>query len=570
MAMGGPGMGMGGRQGGMAGGRAGGMMGMMGMMGGMMGGKMGVPDAGEALDDDPYLIVAVVEIESPKSVKLFNAGKPITVKHRWGRSSLVRKSPALEAVLVETAAGKRLPSIHNQFLARHADLLKNPSTDEALKLARWALQNGLIGDFESVMDKLAESDKANSVVAAYLKIKAELAKPPAKTNVAAKWKGKILDGYNVAESDKHHYAILYNSSATDGAKEQLDRLEKSFKGFYYWWALRGITLPLPAERLTAVWTDRGDDFRKLQKNLTASPVLTDSFVARREGLAVFSSKRGDAPYVTLDTSSKSLWTAGFVRNEVIKGARSGIPRGVSEADKQNARIRSLLLKSLEEEWEATGMSHEASRQLLFASKLLPPKVNAPEWLQFGMASFFETPLQSPFGGPGGVSPYWLPRFKEYNKAKRYGSAADALQGVITDAHFRAAPAPGDTHEASLRRARAAAWSLTYFLAQTNLPGLQKYFKELARMPRDIELDAKVLETAFARAFDCVNADRTPNQAKLAGLAGRWVSFMTEQPLEAAAVHKTIRDFYARMSRTPAGARPKGDTGLGATGVLPPE
>jgi len=467
-----------------------------------------------------------------------------------------------------------LPSVHKQFQARQTELLKSPSTDEAIKLARWALHNGLITDFESVMDKLAETDKTNSLVAAYLKIKADLAKPVGKTDVAAKWKGKILDGYNVAESDKHHYAILHNSPGADACKEQLDRLERSFKGFYYWWALRGITLPLPQERLVAVWTDRGADFRKLQKNLTASPVLTDSFVARREGLAVFSSKRGDAPYISLDVSSKQLWTAGFVRNDVIKGVngiKGGIPRGASESQKQEARIRSLLLKALEEEWEATGMSHEASRQLLFAAKLLPPKVHVPEWLQFGMASFFETPLQSPFGGPGGASPYWLPRFKEYYdpaKAKRYGSTpAEALLGVITDAHFRARLAPGDTPEASLRRARAAAWALTYFLAQTNLEGLRRYFKELGRMPRDIELDAKVLEAAFARAFDCANPDRTPNRDKLASLAGRWINFTQTQPLEAEAVHKTIRNFYSRMSRsntTPGGP------GLGGAAVLPPE
>ena len=73
------------------------------------------------------------------------------------------------------------------------------------------------------------------------------------------------------------------------------------------------------------------------------------------------------------------------------------------------------------------------------------------------------------------------------------------------------------------------------------------------MPRDIELDAVVLKAAFARAFDCVNADRTPNDTKLAALAQRWVEFTKGQSMDAEAVHKTIRDFYKQMNRPPTTA-----------------
>ena len=57
--------------------------------------------------------------------------------------------------------------------------------------------------------------------------------------------------------------------------------------------------------------------------------------------------------------------------------------------------------------------------MLFASKLLPRNVHAPEWVQFGMGSFFETPLQSPWASIGAANPYWLPRFKELRKNKKY-------------------------------------------------------------------------------------------------------------------------------------------------------
>jgi hypothetical protein len=194
------------------------------------------------------------------------------------------------------------------------------------------------------------------------------------------------------------------------------------------------------------------------------------------------------------------------------------------------------------------------------------------------------PLQSPFGGVGAASPYWMPRFRESYKAKHYNkdrsatanpSSYDALVRTVTDGGFRAKPEPvvlqpGDTpeivanraKEANLRRARASAWSLTFFLARQELPGLKRYLKELSRMPRDVELDDKVLLTCFAKAFDCLNADKSVNKAKLTSLvADRWVKYVNDTPLEAEAVHKKIRDYFKQVTRVP----PAGQGGAGAGG-----
>ncbi len=541
----------------------------------------------DAIDENPYLVVVVVEISSPSAKALRDFNTPRTNRpgggteilratHHWGTSILQRKTNAMETIVLQTPAGKSLKSAKAQFEAREIELAKAPSIGESLKLASWALGNGLVVQFEKVMDKLTETDKEHSIVMAYAKVKADLEKPIAKDAIA-KPKGKLLDGYRVAQTDKHHYAILHNSDATE-FKEPLDRLEKGYKSFYYWWAMRGINLPMPTERQVAVMTNHGEDFRRIQKNLTASPVLNDSFAARRENLSVFSSKRGDQAYTTLETTSKTLWDQGFIRKEVIKGKSDGIPKTINmrlPGDQdfvQAARIRALLMKALEDEWEATAMSNKVARQLMFASKLMPTNVTIPEWVQFGMGSFFETPLQSPFGGPGSASPYWLPRFKEYNdpKAKKYGATPlETMLGVVTDAHFRAKPQAGETPEAVTRRARAAAWALYYYLAQSpeNLAGLRQYFKELSRMPRDIELDAVVLKAAFARAFGC-EKDGKPDDVKLGALAKRWIDFSKDQTIDADAVHKQIRTFYSQMNRpvgtTPGtgGTRPGGQPGSG--------
>jgi len=412
-----------------------------------------------------------------------------------------------------------------------------------------------------VMDKLAETEKSNTAVAAYLKVKEALAVPVSKEDVAAKWKTQGLDGYQITAIDGSRYAILHSNDNAAEVKAHSDRLDRTFKSFYYWWALRGIALPMPKERQVAVLTDKPGDFQKLHRHLTASPIFTDSFFARRESLAVFSAKRSDDTYRKLEQSSKEYWDAGFVRQLLLKGVGTrGIPRQNNVRPDQLAqtghtpRLRALLLRALEDEWEKTSVTHEASRQLLYASGLLPRNVNVPEWLQFGMGSFFETPLQAPWGGAGSASPYWLPRFKEYkdskDEKKKYGKTPyDVLVSVVTDSHFRKMPPAGMSPEVYKRRGRAAAWSLTYFLAQQELSGLQMLFKQLGKMPRDIELDDKVLLTTFARAFGAVNADGSLNRARLDALASRWFSFIDKQGLDGGeAVHKKIREAYAKAIR----------------------
>ena len=91
--------------------------------------------------------------------------------------------------------------------------------------------------------------------------------------------------------------------------------------------------------------------------------------------------------------------------------------------------------------------------------LLPANVAAPEWVLFGMGSFFETPPESPWGGPGAPSFYYLPRFKEM-KGKLAKTPYEALRKVVTDQYFRQAALVPEKEmvlkETAVRKARTAA------------------------------------------------------------------------------------------------------------------
>jgi len=546
--MGRPGMGMPGM----------GMPGGMGSMGGLFGGFFG--GASSDADDAPFLVVTVLEVDSIGTVphKLFDLGRPVPFRHHLipggGTVRLANKISMAEVMLIRDGNGKPLPTVAKAFQHEHDLIFKDKekvSAEAVLKLARWALEHGLVSRCAEMLDKAVELDKANSVAVAWTKIKADLARPLSKEDVASALKTKLLEGYKATPpTDKHHYVLLHDAEGLTDPAAHLDRLENSFRAYYYWWVLNGVALPVPTHPLVAVVAEKEDDFKRLQKHLNASPVLTDSFFARREGLAVYAAKRNDQPYQTLKVMAAPYWQKDFNPQGLLTGKlKAGLPKGIrdlSEADEP--RLMAVLLRAMELEWEATAVSHETARQLLFASGLLPANVAVPEWLQFGLGSFFESPLQSPWGGTGAPSGYWLPRYKELRKDNKLGKTPyESLVKVVTDGYFRHIEL-GEPKDVTVRKGRAASWALAYFLAQKELDGLRRYFQELGKMPRDLELDEQVLLAAFARAFDCVDANRKVDVAKLTNLANRWDAFVRFQPLEAESIHQKIREAFARMNK----------------------
>jgi hypothetical protein len=304
------------------------------------------------------------------------------------------------------------------------------------------------------------------------------------------------------------------------------------------------------EHLVAVLTAKGDDFERFHKILTAGPVVSEGFFARPEGVSVYSARRRDEAYGALEKFSSPLWQRGFNRQDILqRPARLNPLTNSPDPEAVNAQMLALLLKSMEEESELRSTTHDASRQLLYAAGLLPRHVAAPEWALFGMGSFFETPPEAPWPGVGAPSIYYLPRFQELKGGRLERTAYETLYRVVTDGYFRY-PNPLEPPEAALQKARATSWSLTYFLAETKLKGLQRYFQELGKMPRDLELDEEVLLGCFARAFDAVDANNQVDPKKLNDLANQWYGYMAHVPLEAKDLLDQIRGYYAEMKTRP--------------------
>jgi hypothetical protein len=189
----------------------------------------------------------------------------------------------------------------------------------------------------------------------------------------------------------------------------------------------------------------------------------------------------------------------------------------------------LAIRSLQEDAALAAVSHEGARQLIAAVGILPRNVIAPEWVQFGLASFFETPHQSPWESVGGPNFLYLRQYKDMETKKKLDPPDTALINTITDRYFRYARLTNQ--KSALLKARTMAWSLTYYLAQKRLDELRQYYQELSTLPRDMELDETVLLNCFGRAFGLMDGNGKIDQIKLQNMARDWHQVKTYTPLE---------------------------------------
>jgi hypothetical protein len=541
--------------------------GMPGMPGGI-----GVDSSGGT----PHWIMTIIEVEPSQTenrfyTKFSKFELPVIVRHHWGSGFVIKDTERVEARFLHIE-NKPLASVGRQYDARLKEM-KNPTAEEVIDLAQWTLRHGLVNRVPSVMDKLNEIQKDHPVAVAFRTVQDALKRPPESDDAAA-WRATLLQGYQVMSDPEHHYhyVALYNGrNNTAEIKAHLEMLEKSFRGFYYWFALHQVALPVPKKRMMTVLPSGDDDFKRFHRTLTSGPVVEDGFFARRENLSVFTASTRDNDFDMLVKFVDPLKQKNYDLDTILKDGRGrkGFPKDVKQMQDQGERLKAiadahmlvLLQANLKQEILRATITHDASRQMLYASGLLPRNVAAPEWILFGMGSFFETPRQSLWPSFAALSPYYFPLFKENMRKGFEASPAATLRQVVTDSYFRRAGL-GSSKGAAVERARTAAWSLTYYLAESqpeNRAGLLRYFKELSKLPRDIEPSQEVLLGCFARAFGLVDRTGKLDQNAFGNLAGRWYTFMKDQKLEADAYLAEARDLYKKKIED---SKPKPKSGGG--------
>jgi hypothetical protein len=270
----------------------------------------------------------------------------------------------------------------------------------------------------------------------------------------------------------------------------------------------------------------------------------DGFTPRRENIVFLSLRRLDEAYTLLEKNNRTNMQNLQVSMEELLEGRVWNGKSMAATTKPSEVIvlqtMVLVQKAMEDEGERTTVGHEGTRQLLSATGFLPGNVEIPEWIQAGLGSFFNTPHYAFY--TSNCMPSWshLVDFKFHSKTKKIdrSKGGDILFHVVSDRYFRQARrtqslADQEKEDNSLLAeqakeefeiARATSWAFVYFLAHTNrLSHLRKYFEEVGRLPRDLELDERAMASCFARAFEIQDANDPfrIDARKLEVLAAEW-------------------------------------------------
>jgi hypothetical protein len=517
--------------------------------------------------DDPNMLRADVVVEYSKEDTekfLRSRGFPIfpRIHHKWGRTGITKTADLTYTLIREN--GLPLPPVALRFKLKRGELLRDATREEKpeklLELARWSLAHGLVdksprkGSLAEVMDELAKISPSDPAVKAYRQIQTDLERHTAKPDDSSFWRSKL--GYKTATSE--HFVLLHNATGSSTPPEVtafLQRLEDHYRGFVYWFALRGRALPLPAERLVAVLITKPEEFAAQRVVFDNPPLNADGFFSRQENLAVYSAVPVDPAYEALSRATRDLWTSGWSREGLLMGQENkGAPRGAEPNEQVKNQLLALLLKALEEESVVASISHIGTVQLAVATGLLPRNVEVPEWIRFGMGSYAETPKGAYWNGVGAPSWKHLVRWKVFEETGELEiQPEEALRKVVTDKYFRELK---DHSEKNLRVPRMMAWSLTYFLAEKKTDGLLRYFDELNNLPRDLEFDDAALLACFGRAMDLMDtaSPTQVNPGKLSKFANEWYQFIHYTNLEASEAYNDLLEEVKEKIKARTGGR----------------
>ncbi len=631
-----------GMRGGMPGGYPGGMPG--GMRGGMPGGYPGAPGSGgtgsfpgsptggtggtggfggfpgmpgdpnnpdEANEPEyrPLWAYAYLELKRrPKQVSSQDGQHQwLIIDQKWGKPIYV-PGEAIRAYIRADSLAKRWEKKYK------ADLKDGKTPELLLALAEWALERGLLNEFYKVIDELKQLAPTNPTLKIIEQTRAALKNAPNQDDPAAASLIRELTagGYRTLRSELGHYTLLTNAkNAQDdpSVKRRLAAMEDTYHVFFYWFALKGSPRTVPAYRLVAALAKDADpeqtrEFESKHALFDQVPMVGDGFTARRDNVVLLSGRRIDEAFSTLIRNNSSLFKVEYkvTANDLLTNEKIMSRRQEIKAQIPVLQTLALMQHAMEEESEWATVTHECVRQLEAATNLIPRNVNAAEWAQFGLASFFETPHRSFYPMHGAANWNQLINFKYLRKTKKLNSkkASEILLDVITDRYFRQAyqslrqqrdkadekdkDSLSSKTADQLELARCTSWALTYYLANNHLDKLLNYYQELSNLPRDLEYNEDVVQNCFARAFGLLTADASDPSRKMLDinrvkrLANDWFNKMDLVQLDIIEVEQEgmlSRKQAADEAKAPKtnpntqpGTNPTGQPGYGQPGYGP--
>ncbi len=377
--------------------------------------------------------------------------------------------------------------------------------------AQWALDHGLIEQCVKAVEETLRFDPTHSE-ALRLKSVHDAISTPAPNHeeperALKQFCGK--PGMKIEMSD--HYILMHDlppkkrGEIRASARDRLDLLERVYAAFMFTFMARGVDLEVPQYKLPVVFFANYNDYMQFSVRQDLSLVMASGYWSPINNIGVFYDFETDEEielYKRIDRDLRKEY-------EAAKRQRSPLTAELKHLADSQEVITKLIRDSRNDEV----LTHECTHQLAGNTGLFPRGVYIPKWVHEGLATYFETPSEGVWSGPGTVNPLRL-RFYHRLHASNLAPVIANVDFVVSDDLFELGFRSGN--HALILHAYAQAWAMTYYLMKNYPDKLVEYYRKLGEMPPDQELSAAELLELFDRVF---------GRERRAEMNGEWQVFM---------------------------------------------
>lgn len=300
--------------------------------------------------------------------------------------------------------------------------------DQLFQSALWGLRRGLIREFHTTITRVLEIDSKHAGAIRVAELKKKLDKPlPDSADAEAALK-KIASRGGMRIEKSAHFLLATDTPAKpdanrkkNRAKERLDLMEKAYESFLCWFHAYDLKLEPPQERLLAVLIKDVGEYEEFAKQVPGLASSSHSgFYDRQRNVCFFLDQAGDGP-------TRELKQSAVKSREEATDAKKKRDQNVASVVR-NADLLAALAEMAQDGADQEAVTREVSRQMAINTGLFAPGIEVPGWVENGLARFFESPREVPWGGFGVASELRLAAYRVLEK----GSPLLGIDSLLGD------------------------------------------------------------------------------------------------------------------------------------------